>query len=111
MKEYAHGQFFCQPGALPVLARIEPRLLCTAAEGGLLSGLVMFFLMAGYNASAGMGFLAILNVCFAAWVFRAPVPFFLSRLLFSAAVGGWAYWNLGYGRGLGLAGRQLGGAG
>jgi hypothetical protein len=30
----------------------------------------MFFLMAGYKASAGMGFLAILNVCFAAWVFR-----------------------------------------
>jgi hypothetical protein len=31
----------------------------------------MFFLMAGYNASAGMGFLTILNVCFAAWVFGA----------------------------------------
>jgi len=26
--------------------------------------------VAGYNASAGMGFLTILNVCFAAWVFR-----------------------------------------
>jgi hypothetical protein len=37
---------------------------------GLLGGLVMFFLMAGYNAGAGMGFLTILNVCFAAWVFR-----------------------------------------
>jgi len=58
------------PGALPALARIEPRLLGTAAVGGLLGGLVMFFLMAGYNASAGMGFLTILNVCFAAWVFR-----------------------------------------
>jgi len=56
--------------ALPVLARFEPRLLRTAAVGGLLGGLVMFFLMAGYNASAGMGFLTILNVCFAAWVFR-----------------------------------------
>jgi hypothetical protein len=58
------------PGALPALARIELRLLGTAAVGGLLGGLVMFFLMAGYNASAGMGFLTILNVCFAAWVFR-----------------------------------------
>jgi hypothetical protein len=58
------------PGALPALARIEPRLVGTAAVGGLLGGLVMFFLMAGYNASAGMGFLTILNVCFAAWVFR-----------------------------------------
>ncbi len=58
------------PGGLPALARIEPRLLRTAAVGGLLGGLVMFLLMAGYNASAGMGFLTILNVCFAAWVFR-----------------------------------------
>jgi hypothetical protein len=30
----------------------------------------MFLLVAGYNASAGMGFLTVLNVCFAAWVFR-----------------------------------------
>jgi hypothetical protein len=57
-------------GALPALARIDPRLLRTAAIGGLLGGLVMFFLVAGYNASAGMGFLTLLNVCFAAWVFR-----------------------------------------
>jgi hypothetical protein len=57
-------------GAVPALARIERRLLGTAALGGLLGGLAMFFLMAGYNASAGMGFLTILNVCFAAWVFR-----------------------------------------
>jgi len=55
---------------LPPLARIDRRLLGTAAVAGLLGGLVMFFLMAGYNASAGMGFLTILNVCFAAWVFR-----------------------------------------
>src|SRR5262249_53026401 len=41
-----------------------------AAAGGLLGGLVMFFVMAGYNASAGMGFLTILDVCFAAWVSR-----------------------------------------
>jgi hypothetical protein len=58
------------PGAIPPLARIEPRLLGTAAVGGLLGGLVMFFVMAGYNAASGMGFLTILNVCFAAWVFR-----------------------------------------
>jgi hypothetical protein len=57
-------------GGLSSLARIGPRLLRTAAVGGLLGGLVMFFLMAGYNASAGTGFLTILNVCFAAWVFR-----------------------------------------
>jgi hypothetical protein len=58
------------PDALPALARIEPRLLRAAAVGGLFGGLVMFFLVAGYNASTGMGFLTILNVCFAAWVFR-----------------------------------------
>jgi hypothetical protein len=51
------------------LARIDRRLLATAAGAGLLGGLVMFFLMAGYNASAGTGFLTIINVCFAAWVF------------------------------------------
>src|SRR5215472_12216670 len=56
--------------SVPPLARIDRRLLSTAAVAGLLGGLVMFFLMAGYNASAGMGFLTILNVCFAAWVFR-----------------------------------------
>jgi len=53
------------PGAIPPLARIEPRLLGTAAVGGLLGGLAMFFVMAGYNAASGMGFLTILNVCFA----------------------------------------------
>jgi hypothetical protein len=58
------------PAGLPPLARIDRRLLGTAAVAGLLGGLVMFFLMAGYNASTGMGFLTILNVCFAAWVFR-----------------------------------------
>ena len=58
------------PGPLRALARIDASLLRTAAVGGLLGGLVMFFLMASYNASAGMGFLTILNVCFAAWVFR-----------------------------------------
>jgi hypothetical protein len=67
------------PGSVPGLTRIEPRLLRTAAVGGLIGGLVMFFVMAGYNASGGMGFLTILNVCFAAWVFRGtamtePMP-------------------------------------
>jgi len=56
--------------SVPPPARIDGRLLSTAAVAGLLGGLVMFFLMAGYNAGAGMGFLTILNVCFAAWVFR-----------------------------------------
>ena len=56
--------------SVPPPARIDGRLLSTAAVAGLLGGLAMFFLMAGYNASAGMGFLTILNVCFAAWVFR-----------------------------------------
>jgi hypothetical protein len=61
--------------SLPPLARIDLRLLGVAAVAGLLGGVVMFFLMAGYNASAGMGFLTILNVCFAAWVFRgAAMP-------------------------------------
>jgi len=58
------------PGSVPPLARIDRRLLGTAAVGGLLGGLAMFFVMAGYNAASGMGFLTILNVCFAAWVFR-----------------------------------------
>ncbi|HEV2375375.1 MAG TPA: hypothetical protein VGS19_24845 [Streptosporangiaceae bacterium] len=58
------------PGTLPAVARIDPKLLRTAAVGGLFGGLVMFLLMASYNASTGMGFLTILNVCFAAWVFR-----------------------------------------
>jgi uncharacterized membrane protein len=57
------------PGTISPLARIEPRLLLTAAVGGL----AMFFVMAGYYASAGMGFLTILNACFAAWVFRGTV--------------------------------------
>ena len=61
------------PGSLPALARVGPRLLGTAAVGGLLGGLVMFFLMAGYNASVGAGFWSIINVCFAAWVFRGLV--------------------------------------
>jgi hypothetical protein len=52
------------------LTRTGSRLLLTAAVGGLLGGLALFFVMAGYNAAAGMGFLTILNVCFAAWVFR-----------------------------------------
>ncbi len=62
--------FTATPRALRALGRIEPPLLRTAAIGGLLGGLAMFFVLAGYNASSGMGFLTILNVCFAAWVFR-----------------------------------------
>ncbi len=58
------------PGPLAALARIDLKLLRTAAVGGLLGGMVLFLLMASYNASTGMGFLTILNVCFAAWVFR-----------------------------------------
>ena len=58
------------PGSPPSLSRIELRLVRTAAVGGLLGGLVLFLLMAAYNASAGTGFWTILNVCFAAWVFR-----------------------------------------
>src|SRR5262249_46617310 len=64
-KETPMADSAASPADLPLLARIDPRLLRTAAVGGLLGGLVMFFLMAGYNASAGMGFLTILNVCFA----------------------------------------------
>ena len=61
------------PESLPALARVGPRLLGTAAVGGLLGGLVMFFLMAGYNASVGTGFWSIINVCFASWVFRGLI--------------------------------------
>jgi hypothetical protein len=69
-KETTVADFTASPANLPPLARIGPRLLGTAAVAGMPAGLVMFFLMAGYNVAAGMGFLTILNVCFAAWVFR-----------------------------------------
>lgn len=39
------------------------------AVGGLLGGLVLFVVMAAYNASTGMGVWALLNACFAAFVF------------------------------------------
>lgn len=58
------------PGPDLAVARIGPRLLATAAVGGLAGGLAMFFVLAGYYASAGFGFWTILNVCFASWVFR-----------------------------------------
>lgn len=54
---------------LEQLGSIRPSLLRSAGIGGLLGGLVLFVIMAGYNAANAMGFWAILNSCFAAFVF------------------------------------------
>lgn len=53
------------------LGTIRVLLLRNAAIGGLLGGLVLFAIMASYNAANGMGFLAILNSCFAAFVYKS----------------------------------------
>jgi hypothetical protein len=53
------------------LSTIRLPLLLNAAIGGLLGGLVLFAIMASYNAANGMGFWAILNSCFAAFVFKS----------------------------------------
>lgn len=45
-------------------------MLRRAAIGGLLGGVVLFLLMAAYNAAQGMGFWSILNACFAAFVYK-----------------------------------------
>jgi hypothetical protein len=63
------------------LETIDPMLLRNAGIGGLLGGTALFLVMAGYNAANGMGFWAILNACFAAFVYKgagmtsmAPMP-------------------------------------
>jgi hypothetical protein len=53
------------------LSSIRPSLLRAAAIGGLLGGLVLFAIMASYNAANDMGFWAILNSCFAAFVYKS----------------------------------------
>jgi hypothetical protein len=53
------------------LETISPRLLRTAGAGGLLGGTGLFLVMAGYNAANSMGFWAILNSCFAAFVCKS----------------------------------------
>lgn len=51
------------------LEHVGSRLVRHGAVGGLLGGLVLFVVMAAYNASTGMGFWALLDACFAAFVF------------------------------------------
>jgi hypothetical protein len=41
-----------------------------SAVGGLLGGVVLFVVMAGYNAGHSMGFWSIVNACFAAFVYK-----------------------------------------
>lgn len=53
------------------LGAIRLPLLRNAAFGGLLGGLVLFAIMASYNSANGMGFWAILNSCFAAFVYKS----------------------------------------
>ncbi len=53
------------------LDTITPALLRAAGIGGLLGGTGLFLVMAGYNAANNMGFWAILNACFAAFVYKS----------------------------------------
>jgi hypothetical protein len=52
------------------LESIDPALLRNGAIGGLLGGTGLFLVMAGYYAANNMGFWAILNACFAAFVYK-----------------------------------------
>jgi hypothetical protein len=60
------------------LDTISPTLLRHACIGGLLGGTGLFLVMAGYNAANTMGFWALVNTCFAAFVFKSagmtPMP-------------------------------------
>jgi hypothetical protein len=60
------------------LDTISPTLLRNAGIGGLLGGTGLFLVMAGYNAANSMGFWALVNTCFAAFVFKTagmtPMP-------------------------------------
>src|SRR5260370_23264699 len=58
-------------GSVLRLGGLDSRLVRTGAVGGLLGGFVLFLVMAGYNAGHDMGFWAILNSCFAAFVFKS----------------------------------------
>ncbi|GAB3394163.1 hypothetical protein GCM10027360_87120 [Amycolatopsis echigonensis] len=53
------------------LGHLDTRLVRNGAAGGLLGGLVLFVVMAIYNAATGIGFWSILNACFAAFVFSS----------------------------------------
>jgi len=60
------------------LDTISPTLLRNAGIGGLLGGTGLFLVMAGYNAANTMGFWALVNTCFAAFVYKSaamtPMP-------------------------------------
>ena len=92
---------------LAVLIRAGLRMLATpagyvaaaTAGGALLYGVMMYGFAPLWNTE-------IVN-------FTPRVPFFLSHLLFGAAVGGWVYWRLGEaGEGIRVAAHRprLGGA-
>jgi len=52
------------------LETVDPALLRAAGIGGLLGGAGLFLVMAGYYAANNTGFWAILNACFAAFVYK-----------------------------------------
>lgn len=65
------SQLTARFGATARLEHVDTRLVRAGAVGGLLGGLVLFVVMAIYNAATGMGFWSILNACFAAFVFSS----------------------------------------
>ena len=77
------------------------------------SGLRVLATPAGYVAAAAAGGALLYSIMMYGFAplwnreivdFTPRVPFFLSHLLFGAAVGGWVYWNLGHARrGVGIA--------
>jgi hypothetical protein len=60
-----------QFGPTARLGHVDTRLVRHGAVGSLLGGLVLFVVMAIYNAATGMGFWSILNACFAAFAFSS----------------------------------------
>lgn len=58
-----------QTGVPVRVGRVDACLVRHGAVGGLLGGLVLFAVMAIYNAMTGMGFWSILNACLAVFVF------------------------------------------
>lgn len=72
------SELTAQCGPTARLRHMDSQLVRHGAVGGLLGGLVLFVVMAIYNAATGMGFWSILNACFAAFVFPSarmmPAP-------------------------------------
>lgn len=60
-----------QRGAGERLGTVDGGLFRQAAVGGLLGGLLLFLLLASYEATQHLGFASLLNFCFAAFVFKS----------------------------------------